>query len=68
MTILTEADGAEVDLTVAENTLKTTMRRLHDAINVLAGVNVVQRTGKSRMRLLQIREDSRVQGNARPIG
>jgi hypothetical protein len=50
--ILTDADGGEVDLSIAEKTLKTTKRRLYDVINVLAGVNVVQRTGKSRVRLI----------------
>jgi transcription factor E2F3 len=50
--ILTDANGSEVELTSVEAALKTTKRRLYDVINVLSGVGLVERTGKSRVRLL----------------
>jgi transcription factor E2F3 len=48
--IMSEAEGGDVDLSVAEQTLKTTKRRLYDVVNVLAGVGLVVRSGKSRVR------------------
>jgi transcription factor E2F3 len=48
--ILAEADGGEVDLVFAEHILKTTKRRLYDVVNVLAGVGLIVRSGKSRVR------------------
>jgi transcription factor E2F3 len=50
--IIAEANGSEVELTNVEAALKTTKRRLYDVINVLSGVGLVERTGKSRVRLL----------------
>jgi transcription factor E2F3 len=50
--ILADANGSEVELTSVEAALKTTKRRLYDVINVLSGVGLVERTGKSRVRLL----------------
>lgn len=52
MKILTESDPNEVDLTTVRTTLNTTSRRLYDLVNVLAGVGMVERTGKSRVRLI----------------
>ena len=48
--ILTDANGADVELAAVENALKTTKRRLYDVINVLSGVGLVERSGKSRVR------------------
>jgi hypothetical protein len=48
--LLTQANGAEVELTTVEKALNTQKRRLYDVINVLAGVGLVERTGKSRVR------------------
>jgi transcription factor E2F3 len=50
--VLADANGSEVELTSVEAALKTTKRRLYDVINVLSGVGLVERTGKSRVRLL----------------
>ena len=48
--IMTDAGGADVDLTAVERVLKTTKRRLYDVVNVLAGVGLVEKSGKSRVR------------------
>jgi transcription factor E2F3 len=48
--ILTNANGAEVELSTIERALNTQKRRLYDVINVLAGVGLVERTGKSRVK------------------
>ena len=48
--IITDANGADVELAVVERVLNTTKRRLYDVINVLSGVGLVERTGKSRVR------------------
>jgi hypothetical protein len=55
MRIISEAENTEVDLATIESTLQTTKRRLYDVINVLAGVGIGQRTGKSRVRLVSAR-------------
>lgn len=47
--ILTEAKGEDVELSYCERQLKTTKRRLYDVINVLSGVNLVERSGKSKV-------------------
>lgn len=47
--ILTEAKGDDVELSYCEKQLKTTKRRLYDVINVLSGVNLVERSGKSKV-------------------
>ena len=47
--ILMEAGGNDVELSYCEEHLKTTKRRLYDVINVLSGVNLVERTGKSKV-------------------
>jgi transcription factor E2F3 len=59
--IVTEASGGEVELTVIEKDLKTTKRRLCDVVNVLAGVGLVERTGKSRVRWLSSMPDDPLQ-------
>jgi hypothetical protein len=50
--ILADANGSEVELTNVEAALKTPKRRLYDVINVLSGVGLVERTGKSRVRMV----------------
>lgn len=47
--ILTEAKGEDVELSYCEKQLKTTKRRLYDVINVLSGVSLVERSGKSKV-------------------
>lgn len=47
--ILAEANGADVELSYCEKQLKTTKRRLYDVVNVLSGVNLVERSGKSKV-------------------
>jgi hypothetical protein len=51
--LLIESREAEVDLVAAEQQLKTTKRRLYDVVNILAGVGLVVRTGKARVRWAQ---------------
>lgn len=48
--ILSDANGADVELTTVEQILGTTKRRLYDVINVLSGIGLVERSGKSRVR------------------
>ena len=50
--ILTEANGNDVELATVEKELRTTKRRLYDVTNVLAGVGLVERSGKSKVRWL----------------
>jgi transcription factor E2F3 len=59
--IITGAKGGEVDLTAIEKDLKTTKRRLYDVVNVLSGVGLVERTGKSRVRWLSSLPDDPLQ-------
>ncbi|OHT12553.1 hypothetical protein TRFO_03551 [Tritrichomonas foetus] len=47
--ILTDANGNDVELSHCERQLKTTKRRLYDVINVLSGVGLVERSGKSKV-------------------
>jgi transcription factor E2F3 len=48
--ILINAKGEEVDLTHVEDTLGVSKRRLYDVTNVLAGIGVLERCGKARVR------------------
>lgn len=48
--ILMKANGSEVDLTQVEETLGVSKRRLYDVTNVLAGIGVLERCGKARVR------------------
>jgi hypothetical protein len=48
--ILINAKGEEVDLTHVEQTLSVSKRRLYDVTNVLAGIGVLERCGKARVR------------------
>lgn len=50
ISLLKEADGNEVELGEAEKRLDTSKRRLYDVANVLAGVGLVERHGKSLVR------------------
>lgn len=54
--ILTEANGKEVDLSFCEKKLNTPKRRLYDIINVLAGVGLIQRLGKSKVKISDIQD------------
>jgi transcription factor E2F3 len=56
--ILTDANGADVELSAAEQLLKTTTRRLYDVVNVLAGVGLLTRTAKSRVRWVSTGDES----------
>lgn len=60
--IMTEANGADVDLGVIERVLNTTKRRLYDVVNVLAGIGLVARTGKSRVKWILNPSSSRKSG------
>jgi transcription factor E2F3 len=44
------AKGDEVDLNIAGDTLGVSKRRLYDVTNVLAGIGVIERCGKARVR------------------
>ena len=48
--LLATSGGMEVDLSDAEKTLQTTKRRLYDVANVLAGVGLVEKCGKSKVK------------------
>jgi hypothetical protein len=48
--ILTDANGADIDLRFVEEHLQTSKRRLYDVINVLSGIGLVERAGKSKVR------------------
>lgn len=50
ISLLACSGGGEVDLADAEKTLNTTKRRLYDVANVLAGVGLVEKCGKSKVR------------------
>lgn len=54
--ILTEANGKEVDLSFCERKLNTPKRRLYDIINVLAGVGLIQRLGKSKVKIAETQD------------
>jgi transcription factor E2F3 len=54
MNILADANVSEVELASVEAELKTPKRRLYDVINVLSGVGLVERTGKSRVRMVSV--------------
>lgn len=54
--ILTEANGKEVDLSFCERKLNTPKRRLYDIINVLAGVGLIQRLGKSKVKISEVQD------------
>jgi transcription factor E2F3 len=48
--LLINANGEEVDLNTAGHSLGASKRRLYDVTNVLAGIGVVERCGKARVR------------------
>ena len=48
--VLMAANGQELDLSQVEKTLEASKRRLYDVTNVLAGIGVIERTGKSKIR------------------
>ena len=48
--MLATSGGGEVELAVAEKTLNTTKRRLYDVVNVLAGVGLLEKCGKAKVR------------------
>ena len=50
ISMLVCSGGGEVELTAAEKTLNTTKRRLYDVVNVLAGVGLLEKCGKAKVR------------------
>jgi transcription factor E2F3 len=48
--LLMSAKGEEVDLNTAGDALGVSKRRLYDVTNVLAGIGVIERGGKARVR------------------
>lgn len=48
--LLQEMDGNEVELVAAEKKLGASKRRLYDVTNVLAGIGLIERCGKSKVR------------------
>ena len=48
--LLATSGGGEIDLSDAEKTLQTQKRRLYDVANVLAGVGLVEKCGKSKVK------------------
>jgi hypothetical protein len=48
--LLIDANGKEVDLNEAGDSLDATKRRLYDVTNVLAGIGVIVRCGKARVK------------------
>jgi hypothetical protein len=48
--LLTNANGEEVDLNTAGETLGASKRRIYDVTNVLAGIGLIKRCGKARVR------------------
>ena len=48
--LLKAANGNDVDLSKAEKLLGASKRRLYDVSNVLSGVGLIERSGKSRIR------------------
>ncbi|KAK8847745.1 hypothetical protein M9Y10_018774 [Tritrichomonas musculus] len=50
LNVLTSSEGKEVDLSQLENELGVSKRRLYDVTNVLAGIGVVERSGKAKVK------------------
>lgn len=50
ITLLISANGQELDLTQIGTILNASKRRLYDVTNVLDGIGVIERTGKSKIR------------------
>ena len=50
ISMLVCSGGGEVDITAAEKSLNTTKRRLYDVVNVLAGIGLLEKCGKAKVR------------------
>jgi transcription factor E2F3 len=50
ISILTSSQGEEVDLSKIGEELDASKRRIYDVTNVLAGIGLIQRSGKSRVK------------------
>lgn len=50
ISMLQESNGSEVELVTAEKALGASKRRLYDVTNVLAGIGLIERCGKSKVR------------------
>ena len=50
ISLLVCSGGGEVELAAAEKKLNTTKRRLYDVVNVLAGVGLLEKCGKAKVR------------------
>ena len=48
--VLMQANGQELDLSQVEKILEASKRRLYDVTNVLAGIGVIERMGKSKIK------------------
>ena len=48
--LLKESHGEEIDLSAAERQLGASKRRLYDVSNVLAGIGLIERLGKSKVK------------------
>jgi hypothetical protein len=52
ISLVIAAGGAEIELALLEQRLSASKRRLYDVANVLAGVGLIERCGKSRVKWL----------------
>ena len=50
ISMLMNSNGSEVDLVNAESTLGASKRRLYDVTNVLAGIGLIERCGKAKVK------------------
>ena len=50
LNVLTSSEGKEVDLSQLENDLGVSKRRLYDVTNVLAGIGIIERSGKAKVK------------------
>ena len=51
--LLKSYNGAEVELSVAESILGANKRRLYDVTNVLSGIGMIERCGKSKIKWVE---------------
>lgn len=59
--LISAAGGKEIELSQAETQLNANKRRLYDVTNVLVGIGLIERTGKSKVRW--VGGDTSSQGN-----
>ena len=56
--ILSDPKTPEIELSKAEQLLNASKRRIYDIANVLSGIGIVERCGKSRIKLTQKAKDN----------